>query len=143
MADSKGTAELRWFIKELGRMPAEIRQELRPRLKGIGQAALFSVRFHAAWSRRIPRATRLSIGLSKRNPGLAIVVDKNKAPHGRPHENQGNEGMFRHPLFGDRHRWYSQAARPFLEKGARPHFAKADAELFDAVDAAARKAGFR
>lgn len=143
MANSKGTAELRWFIKQLGKMPKDIRQDLRSKLKGIGQAALFSVRFHAMWSRRIPRATRLSIGLSKRNPGLAIVVDKNRAPHARPYENQGDEGTFRHPLFGDRHNWYSQLARPFLEKGARPHFAKADAELVDVVDAAARKAGFR
>lgn len=143
MADSKGTAELRWFIKELGKMPPEIRKELRPKLKGIGQAALFSVRFHAVWSSRIPRATRLSIGLSKRNPGLAIVVNKTKAPHGRPYENQGSEGTFRAPYFGDRKRWYPHAARPFLEKGARPHFDKADAELLDVVDAAARKAGFR
>ncbi|GII88277.1 hypothetical protein Ssi03_62670 [Sphaerisporangium siamense] len=159
MADVDGTAELRLFIKQLGKMPTDIRQDLRPKLKGIGQAALFSVRFQASWSTRIPRATRLQIGLSKRNPGIAIVVNKNQAPHARPFENGGQPGTFRHPVFWPRERkvvfgverpdarirdrWVNQTARPFLAKGARPHFAEVDRELKDVVDAAARKAGFR
>lgn len=143
VTDSRGTAELRLFIKQLGKMPKDIRSEIRPRLKGIGQAALFSVRARAIWSTRIPRATRLSIGLSKRNPGLSIVVDRNKAPHARPYEHGGEEGTFRAPLFGNRHHWYEHAARPFLVPGATPWFEQTDREVLAAVDEAARKAGFR
>jgi hypothetical protein len=141
--ESQGTAELRWFIKQLGGLPKDIRQELRPRLKGIGQNALFSVRFQAAWSTRIPGATRLKIGLSKRNPGLAIEVDKNRAPHARPYNHNDEEGTFRAPFFGDRSRWYSHPARPFLLKGAKPWFEQADREVIEAVGESARRAGFR
>lgn len=143
MAPTRGGAELRWFIEELGKMPPDIRKELRPKLRLIGQGALAGVRFQARWSTRIPAAARLSIGLSKRNPGIAISVNRNKAPHARAFNNFDREGTFRHPLFGNRERWYSQVARPFLVKGARPHFEKVDARIIEAVDAAARKAGFR
>jgi hypothetical protein len=139
----KGSLELRAFIVQLGKMPKDVRRDLRPRMKGIGQAALFNVRLQTIWSTRIPRATRLSIGLSKRNPGIAITVDRNKAPHARPYNNDDKEGTFRHPLFGNRKHWYTQVARPFLVKGARPYFEKIDAELSATVDEAARKAGFR
>lgn len=140
---TEGAEEIRWFAKQLGHMPTDIRQDLRPKLKEIGQAALLSVRAKAAWSTRIPSATRLSIGLSKRNPGLAIVVNKNRAPHARPYENNDRDGTFAAPFFGDRSRWYEHRARPFLYRGARPHFERIDGEIKDVVDEAARKAGFR
>lgn len=140
---TEGAAEIRWFVKQFDRFPKEIRQELRPKLKAIGSAALASVRAQAAWSTRIPSATRLKIGLSKRNPGIAIEVNRQRAPHGRPYENNDRDGFFRAPFFGDRSRWYDHPARPFLVRGARPHFEKVDADIKDVVDEAARKAGFR
>jgi hypothetical protein len=140
---ASGTAELKAFIGEFGKLPKEIRDELRPKLRKTGQAALASVRAKAAWSTRIPRATRLSVSLAKSRPGLSIVVNRKKAPHARPHEHGGKPGTFRAPLFGNRRRWYSHRARPFLEPGARPHFERVDNEIRDAVDEAARKAGFR
>lgn len=142
-AHVSGTEELRWFIHQFKKFPKDIRQDLRPKLKDIGQKALFSVRMHASWSTRIPRATRLKIGLSKRNPGIAIEVNRHKAPHGRPYEHNAKEGTFRAPFFGDRSRWYEHRARPFLVKGARPWFEQVDRELIQVVDEAARKAGFR
>lgn len=138
-----GTDELRDFIREFKKFPKDIRQDLRPKLKAIGTSALFSVRMHASWSTRIPRATRLKIGLSKRNPGVAIEVNKDKAPHARPYEHNAEEGTFRAPFFGDRSRWYDHPARPFLVKGAKPWFEQVDRELREVVDEAARKAGFR
>lgn len=138
-----GTTELKAFIREFDKFPKEIRQEMRPKLRHAGQAALMSVRALAAWSTRIPAATRLSVSFAKKNPGVSIVVNRNRAPHARPYEHGGNPGTFRAPLFGNRRRWYSHQARPFLEPGARPHFERVDNEIRDAVDEAARKAGFR
>ncbi|MBX6382163.1 MAG: HK97 gp10 family phage protein [Microbispora sp.] len=138
-----GTEELRRFIADLGKVPEEIRKELRPRLRKVGQAALTDVKARASWSSRIPGATRLSISLAKRDPGVSIVVDRKKAPHARPHEHGGRPGTFRHPLFGNRQRWVEQRARPFLWPGARPHFEQADRDIAAAVDEVARKAGFR
>lgn len=140
---AEGAAKIRWFVKQFDKFPKDVRQDLRPKLKEIGSAALASVRAHAAWSTRIPSATRLQIGLSKRNPGLAIVVNRNKAPHARPYENNDRDGTFGAPFFGDRDRWYQHPARPFLYRGARPHFERIDGEIEDVVDEAARTAGFR
>jgi hypothetical protein len=139
----EGAKEIRWFIKQFDHFPKEIRQELRPKLRAIGTGALASVRAQAAWSTRIPSATRLKIGLSKRNPGLAIEVSRTRAPHARPYENNDQDGTFRAPFFGDRDRWYAHPARPFLVRGARPHFERVDREIKQVVDEAARKAGFR
>lgn len=140
---TEGAEEIRWFAQQLGKMPKDIRQDLRPKLKTIGQAALASVRARAAWSTRIPSATRLSIGLSKSNPGIAISVNKKRAPHARPYENNDSDGTFRAPLFGNRDRWFAHAARPFLVRGARPHFERVDEDIKTVIDEAARKAGFR
>ncbi|GII89625.1 hypothetical protein Ssi03_76150 [Sphaerisporangium siamense] len=138
-----GSQELRLFIRDLGKLPPAIRQELRPRLRTIGQSALAAVRARASWSRRIPAATRLSVSLSKTRPGVSIVVNKTKAPHARPYENAGQPGTFRHPVFGNRDRWVSQAARPFLWPAARPHFERVDEQIGQAVDEVARRHGFR
>jgi hypothetical protein len=138
-----GTADLKAFIREFDKFPKELRQELRPKLRKTGEKALASVRALAGWSTRVPGATRLSVSFAKRNPGISIVVNRHKAPHARPHEHGGKPGFFRAPLFGNRRRWYRHRARPFLEPGARPHFERVDNEIKDAVDEAARKAGFR
>ncbi|PZG53128.1 hypothetical protein C1I98_06110 [Spongiactinospora gelatinilytica] len=139
-----GAAEIREFARQLGKMPPEIRQDLRPRLKSVGNKALASVRLRAAWSTRIPRATRLKIGLSQRNPGLAIEVNRHKAPHARPYEHNDEDGIFLAPFFGNKDgRWYGHRARPFLVRGARPWFATADRDVAEVVDEVARRAGFR
>lgn len=138
-----GSEELKLFIRQLGKVPLDIRQELRPKVRGIGQAALADVRGRAAWSNRIPAATRLSISLSRTRPGVSIVVSKAKAPHARPYENRGSAGAFRHPVFGNRKRWVSQQARPFLWPGASPHFERVDEQIGQVVDEVARKHGFK
>lgn len=140
---TEGAAEIRWFCKQFDKFPPEIRRELRPKLRNVGTAALASVRAKAAWSTRIPSATRLKVGLSTRNPGLAIEVNRKRAPHARPYENNDSDGFFSAPFFGDRSRWYQHRARPFLVRGARPHFARIDREIKQVVDEAARGAGFR
>lgn len=138
-----GTAELRKFIAEFEKLPGDIRREIRPRLRRTGESAVADVRLRASWSTRIPAATKLRTSLAQRTAGIAIEVDRHKAPHARPYEHGGRPGTFRHPLFGNRKHWYVQPARPFLVPGARPHFERVDREIFDAVDEAAREAGFR
>ncbi|RBQ21620.1 HK97 gp10 family phage protein [Spongiactinospora rosea] len=141
---TRGAEEIRAFARELGKMPKEVRRELRPRLKSVGAKALISARLRAAWSTRIPRATRLKIGLSQRNPGLAIEVDRKRAPHARPYENNDEDGIFLAPFFGNKNgRWYGHRARPFLVRGARPWFETTDRDVAEVVDDVARRTGFR
>lgn len=141
MAD--GNAELRKLIRDFKKLPPALRKELRPALKKGAQPILADARRRASWSTRIPKATRLSTSFTARRGGVKIVVSAKRAPHGRPYENLGDPGTFRHPVFahprkrdmvfgreipgafkgaykrksrrGDKGtRWVDQAARPYL-----------------------------
>jgi hypothetical protein len=142
-AANPGTAELRAFVSRFDKFPADLRMSLRPRLLASGERALQAVKASAHWSARIPAATRLRVSFAKRGAGLAIVVDRSKAPHARPLEHGGRPGTIRHPRWGDRSHWISQPARPFARPATEPWRAGADADIGAAVDAAARKHGFK
>jgi len=135
--------EILRVLDVFGPLPAEIRRELRPALRRVADPVLQQARANASWSTRIPGAMRISTSFSRRTAGVAITVSVKKAPHARPFENLGRNGSFRHPVFGDRERWVSQTARPFLF----PAVASADPELVRetgrVVDQVARKHGFR
>ncbi|MEU1736462.1 HK97 gp10 family phage protein [Streptosporangium sp. NPDC020145] len=138
-----GTDDLRRLVRDLGKLPAEVRKELRPVLRKAGTRARTRAKANASWSRRIPGAIRLSVSFTKRRPGVALRVDGRRAPNARPLENLGKQGTFRHPLFGDRERWVSQRARPFLFSAAQAEWRPINAEIAAAVSTAARKHGFR
>lgn len=136
--------EIREFIRKFGKVPQDLKVILRPELRIIGNEVKAEAQRNAAWSKRIPAATRVSVGFSKRNPGVSIVVNKNKAPNARPLEHGGRSGTFRHPVFGHKERrWETQPARPFLAPAAEAKADDAAARVADAFDIAARRAGFR
>lgn len=138
-----GIAELRKFIGEAGKLPADVRRELRPRLKKTGEQALADARTNARWSKRIPRATRLSVSFSKRRAGVTLQTNKTRAPHARPLERLGRPGFFRRPVYGNRRVWVRQKARPYMWPAAQPLMRGIDAQIGAAVDEAARKHGFK
>ncbi|WP_068925030.1 HK97 gp10 family phage protein [Planobispora rosea] len=137
-----GTDELRALIRDLGKLPDEMRRELRREMRKAGQAALTQARANAAFSSRIPAATKLSISFAKRRPGVALVVNKNVAPHARVLEHLGRRGSFLHPVFGSKKR-VRQPARPFFFRAAQEAWRAIDADIAQAVDRAARKHGFK
>ncbi|MBB2914857.1 hypothetical protein FHS43_006169 [Streptosporangium becharense] len=138
-----GADDLRGLIRDLGKLPDAVRKELRPALRRAGTRARTRAQGNASWSRRIPRAIRLQVSFAKRRPGVALSVNKNLAPHARPLENLGKPGSFRHPMFGDRKRWVTQRARPFFFPAAAAEWQQIDRDVAAAVDAAARRHGFR
>ncbi|MDH2429318.1 HK97 gp10 family phage protein [Sphaerisporangium sp. TRM90804] len=138
-----GTDDLRSLIRSLGKLPDDMRKELRPVLRKAGQEALTQARANASWSTRIPKATKLSVSFAKRRPGIALTVNAARAPHARALENLGAPGFFRHPLFGNRRRWVRQKTRPFLWPAARAQLSQVDSDIAAAVDVAARKHGFK
>lgn len=141
--EQSGTDDLRRLVRDLGKLPAEVRKELRPRLRKAGTRARTRARGNASWSRRIPGAIRFQVSFAKRRPGIALSVDRRRAPHARVLENLGKSGMIRHPFFGDRKRWVSQPAKPFLFSAAQAEWRSIDSDIAAAVDATARKHGFR
>jgi len=134
--------EVERLIRDLGKIPDDLKRKLRPRLRIAGRLVADQAKLNASWSTRIPGATKVSVSFTLRRPGVAVVVDKNKAPHARPFEHGGNPGDFRHPVFGHRDRWVSQPARPFLAPAFEAKRDAAAQQVEDAVDASTRDAGF-
>jgi hypothetical protein len=84
----------------------------------------------------------VSVGFTKRNPGVAVQTNKNRAPHARPFEHGGMPGTFRHPVFGHTDRWVAQKARPFLAKALEEKAPEAERKIAEVFDKVSRDAGF-
>ena len=137
-------AEVRQLVKDLKQLEDGklITAELRRRLKAAAQPILRQVKANASWSSRIPGAVGIGTAFTAKRTGVFIKVNSKRAPHGRPLENNARPGHFRHPVFG-RDVWVSQPSRPFFfneTDKAMPDVERAAAE---AVEEAARSAGFR
>lgn len=135
--------ELRKLIVDLGKIPVAYRRDVRPRLRKAALPYVRQVKANASWSTRIPKATRLQISFAARRPGVRVVVDPKKAPHGALYENDGKPGAFRAPLFGNRHYWYDHAARPFFYRPLEGSAEDVGNQLADIITEAAERHGFR
>lgn len=138
------TSTVRELVAELGRVPVELRRELRPRLLAAIRPVQSEARANASWSRRIPDAIGITVRYGARSGGVLLRVNAAKAPHARPFEGLASGGRtFRHPVFGrEREIWVSQQARPFLMpavREGRPHAVRA---VREAITATARAHGW-
>lgn len=136
-----GRAQLEALIKDLGAIPRDVQRELRPALRRAVQPAAQRVRSNASWSSRIPAATKVSTSFG-RTPGVTVRVDAKAAPGARPIEHDGQPGMFRHPVYGNREVWVSQAARPFFYRAIEATADQIRDAVGDAVMGVARDHGF-
>ena len=135
--------EIERLIKDMGRVPDDLRKRLRPKLRTAGRVVADDAKLRASWSTRIPRAVSVRTSFTKTRPGVSVVVNKNKAPHARPFEHVGRPGTFRHPVFGNREVWVPQRARPFLAPALAAKGDTAGRLITEAVDETTRDAGFR
>lgn len=129
-------------LKQLG--GPEMTKALNKELRGVLNTTIVpDARRNAGWSSRIPGAIKPQVTSTK----LAVRVASKQAPHGRPFEGlqQGlrANAWFRHPVFGNREVWVNQRTRPFLAPAFDDNADKATKAAEQAVDAAARAAGFR
>lgn len=133
---------IRHLASELGMVPAELRRELRPRIREAGDHIVRDMRQRASYSSRIPGAIRMSVSFAAKSGGLTIRVDSNRAPHARVLE-RGNQGgraaSFRHPVFGNRENWVTQPTRPFFFPAVMAGRAQLNQHISDAVTASLRK----
>lgn len=139
---ASGRAQLRQLISDLGRLPPDLRRELRPAIKRGAQPMLQAMHSNASWSSRIPPATKLTSKLTGSGAGVSIVTNVRQAPHARVYENQGAAGFFRAPLFGDRERWYPHRARPFFKPAIDRHGAEISDAIAQTVAEVAARHGF-
>lgn len=116
---------------------------LRKSLKAAAQPAAAQVRANASWSTRIPAAVAVRVAFTaKRGAGVSVFVGRRKAPHARPFENDGKGGTFTHLTFGKQPA-VAQQARPFFFDQMESHMPKVEKAALEAMDEAARAAGFR
>lgn len=139
-------AEVRDLIADLRQLEGgkEIISALRRNLRAAAAPIKAQVQANASWSTRIPAAVAIGTAFgAKRTAGIFIRVNAKKAPHARPLENGGRAGTFRHPVFGNPQVWVSQPARPFFFGQAAQNIPQVERAAAEAVDEAARSAGFR
>lgn len=134
--------EIRRLVAEFGKIPVDLRKQLRVAIREAAKPILADAKRRADWSSRIPAATRLKIAFGKKTAGVSIVVGAKRAPHARPFEHGGQPGDFRHPVFGNRRKWVAQRARPFLAPAARGQINNVKEELREAVMTVVRENGF-
>lgn len=108
------TSSFTKFAKDLKRASPELAKSLRKNLKLAGEVVAADARRRSSWSSRIPQAIKVG---ANRNL-IRVYVLKSKAPEAKPLEHGGQQGTFRHPVFGNREVWVSQPARPFLGPAA-------------------------
>ena len=133
------SAQIRQASADLRAMSTEVRREVRPALQKAAEPMIRTARSNAAWSRRIPRAIKLSV--LKR--GVEIRVSKRIAPHARPLEGIRGNRTFRHPFFGNREVWFDQKTRPFLTPAVRKHRREIVPLLAKVIEDAAKRHGYR
>lgn len=106
---------VRGLVRAFGRVPIELRSELRPALRSAGEHLRADMRQRASYSSRIPGAIGLTVRFTAKGGGIRIVVNSRRAPHARVLErgNLGRANTFRHPVYG-RDTWVTQSTRPFF-----------------------------
>ena len=134
--------DLTHLITALQRIPEELQKELRPAIRRAAGPIIQEAGVRASWSSRIPHAMSIRTSFGRR-PGVEIRVSSAKAPHARPYEGIDGGKWFRHPVFDRDQPWVEQATRPFLFPTVMLHGGDVIREVGNAVDAAARKHGFR
>ena len=133
-------ASVRRLAQQFGTVPAELRRELRPRLRLAGERLRGDIRSRAAtFSSRIPAAVRMSVAFGSKTGGVRVYVSHKAAPEARQLENQGQAGSFRHPVYGNRDVWVSQTAHPFFFPAVKANRERVRTLVEDAVRASVPK----
>lgn len=125
----------------LGRVPRAVRPALRRALRDSGNVLAERARANASWSGRIPGAIVVRASFRVNREAVEVRVARGRAPHGRPYEGIRRNSSFRHPVFGNRSVWVSQATRPFLRPAAEQVGPQAAQEAREAVVQVLRDAG--
>jgi hypothetical protein len=131
------------LAKDLHRMPDATKRHLRKTFTEAGQPMLTDARSRASWSSRIPGAISVTSTVTETRLSVQLRVSAKQAPHARPYEGLGQGGSFRHPVYGHRDRWVTQATRPYALPAVKAAGDKLIPAIGDAYESAARECGFR
>lgn len=136
----EGREQVIQLRRDLLKVPPQMQKSLRRTVREIGSEVQQTSEANASWSSRIPGAHFMRVSLSQSRPGVFIKIDHNKAPHARPYEGI-LQWTFRHPVFGDRENWVSQASRPYLIPALESNKGAAFTAIRSTVSEVLRKLG--
>ncbi len=137
---SVDTSDLKKLAADLRKAEPELLKELQTALKGAAVTVAVEARLIAGfYSSRIPKTIRpFARGLT-----VGVRAGGASAPHAVPFEHEGVPGTFRHPVFGNRDVWVSQAAHPYLLPALVKETDNVERAVEAAIDGVLLKAGFR
>lgn len=145
-AGSSGSLALSELARDLYRMPAATKRQMRKTFSNAAQPMLADAKSRASWSSRIPGAISVQVTSTDVRLGVALRISAAAAPHARPYEGlsaQGGSSYFRHPVFGNRENWVSQTTRPYAWPAVKAASDKVIPAIGAAFEDAARECGFR
>jgi hypothetical protein len=130
-------AEVRKLIVDLHAIPGDMRDELSDDIRDGAEIVLDEMHRRASWSTRIPGATTMRAS----GIGADISTSTVAAPHAPLYEGLAGD-PFRHPVFGNRENWVSQAARPFFYGAVGDKAADVEERVGRGIDRVIRRHGF-
>ncbi len=140
--DAQALGQLARDLKELEGGKKQV-AALRKNLKAAAEPAARQVRSNASWSSRIPAAVATRAAFTAKNgAGVSVFVKRKQAPHARPFENSGSGGTFEHYVYGPPNK-ATQQARPFFFDNMDKAMPDVEKAALEAMDEAAKAAGFR
>lgn len=127
MGFSADASSLRRAGKKLREVDASLYREVQRALRVEGNRIAARAGVNASWSKQIPGSFKVTVS------GVNAVKIRATARNAGPLEHAGAQGVFRHPVFGDRENWVDQPARPFLHPAALAHLDESTEALRSAL----------
>lgn len=149
--------DLYQLAKDLDQVDKKIAREMKKEMRAAADPIVQRVKAEAAqFSKRIPPAVKASTRFTKKTTSVLITVNAKQAPHARPINNDGNPGVFTHPIpikaassrlgrlkQARKGNQVQQKARPFFYGPIVAADHNVEAAVQRAADNAMRQAGFR
>lgn len=122
--------DLKKLIKDLRVLDKTAGRRITKAMKQAAQFVADDAKVKAAWSTRIPGTVKVSANQKR----IILRAGGPKAPHADVYEFGG-----RHPLFGDRSRWYPVDPRKYMTPARNQNIDRLSVALMDAIVEAIRK----
>lgn len=126
----------------------DLRKDVAAAMKPMQQAVQDNVKAtpargakHTGLRRDVARATRIRVLASSAQAAVKLEVAPSRMPAGKrslPALLDGR-GRWRHPVYGNRNAWVTQASHPFFWRGVQPHIQDVRDAVVDAVERAMSK----
>jgi hypothetical protein len=135
------SSDLYKLTKQLENVDKKLATAMKREMRQVAEPIRSRVAAEASWSKRIPKATKVSTRFTAKTQQVIITVNRAQAPHARPLENDGKEGFFTHPIpvkaASTRRGRLKQAVKSHtVKQRSRPFFAKGISSQDHRIDAA-------